>query len=57
MAVFILNLALNIHRQGAGVPHVKITIGRDYHDSTPTRGVFKGTHTEKLSVAVVMQRV
>jgi transglutaminase-like putative cysteine protease len=40
----------------AGERHVKIAVGRDYHDSTPTRGVFKGTHTEKLSVAVVMQR-
>ncbi len=41
----------------AGERHVKIAVGRDYHDSTPTRGVFKGTHTKKLSVAVVMQRI
>lgn len=41
----------------AGERHVKVALGRDYHDSTPTRGVFKGTHTEKLSVAVVMQRL
>jgi transglutaminase-like putative cysteine protease len=41
----------------AGERHVKVSVGRDYHDSTPTRGVFKGTHTEKLSVAVVMQRI
>lgn len=41
----------------AGERHVKVACGRDYHDSTPTRGVFKGTHTEKLSVAVVMQRL
>jgi transglutaminase-like putative cysteine protease len=41
----------------AGERHVKLAVGRDYHDSTPTRGVFKGTHTEKLSVAVVMQRI
>jgi transglutaminase-like putative cysteine protease len=40
-----------------GERHVKVAVGRDYHDSTPTRGVFKGTHTEKLSVAVVMQRI
>jgi transglutaminase-like putative cysteine protease len=40
-----------------GERHVKVATGRDYHDSTPTRGVFKGTHTEKLSVAVVMQRI
>ena len=41
----------------AGERHVKVAVGRDYHDCTPTRGVFKGTHTEKLSVAVVMQRI
>jgi len=41
----------------AGERHVKVAVGRDYHDSTPTRGVFKGTQTEKLSVAVVMQRL
>ena len=41
----------------AGERHVKIAVGRDYHDSTPTRGVFKGTHTKKLSVAVIMQRI
>jgi transglutaminase-like putative cysteine protease len=40
-----------------GERHVKLAVGRDYHDSTPTHGVFKGTHTEKLSVAVVMQRI
>lgn len=37
--------------------HVKVAIGRDYRDSTPTTGVFKGTRTQKLSVAVVMQRI
>jgi transglutaminase-like putative cysteine protease len=41
----------------AGERHVKVATGRDYHDATPTRGVFKGTHTEKLSVAVLMQRL
>lgn len=41
----------------AGERHVKVATGRDYHDATPTRGVFKGTHTEKLSVAVLMQRI
>jgi transglutaminase-like putative cysteine protease len=40
----------------AGERHVKLAVGRDYRDSTPTLGVFKGTYTEKLSVAVVMQR-
>ncbi len=41
----------------AGERHVKVANGRDYHDSTPTTGVFKGTHTERLEVAVVMQRI
>jgi transglutaminase-like putative cysteine protease len=41
----------------AGERHVKVAVGRDYRDSTPTRGVFKGTHTRRLSAAVVMQRL
>ena len=40
----------------AGERHVKLAAGRDFHDSTPTRGVFKGTQTEKLSVSVEMVR-
>lgn len=40
-----------------GERHVKVATGRDYQDTSPTRGVFKGTRTEKLSVAVVMQRM
>ncbi len=41
----------------AGERHVKVAVGRDYRDSTPTSGVFKGTHTQELGVAVVMQRL
>jgi Transglutaminase-like enzymes, putative cysteine proteases len=41
----------------AGERHVKVSIGRDYLDATPTRGVFKGTRTEKLSVSVNMIRM
>jgi transglutaminase-like putative cysteine protease len=41
----------------AGERHVKVSVGRDYHDSTPTRGVFKGTQTRSLSVSVVMRRI
>ena len=41
----------------AGARHVKVASGRDYHDCTPTRGVFKGTTTERLRVSVVMQRI
>lgn len=39
-----------------GERHVKVSIGRDYLDGTPTRGVFKGTRTEKLDVSVTMIR-
>ncbi|HZL45543.1 MAG TPA: transglutaminase family protein [Opitutaceae bacterium] len=41
----------------AGECHVKVSVGRDYHDNTPTRGVFKGTHTRPLSVVVVMRHL
>ncbi len=41
----------------AGERHVKVAIGRDYRDSSPAFGVFKGTHTQNLSVAVLMQRI
>jgi transglutaminase-like putative cysteine protease len=40
----------------AGERHVKVSVGRDYLDATPTRGVFKGTRTEKLVVSVTMLR-
>ncbi|MCF3648898.1 transglutaminase family protein [Synoicihabitans lomoniglobus] len=40
----------------AGERHVRVATGRDYHDCTPTRGVFKGTTTRRLEVTVAMQR-
>lgn len=40
----------------AGDRHVAVSVGRDYHDSTPTRGVFKGTHTRSLAVSVLMRQ-
>ncbi|MCC5023128.1 MAG: transglutaminase family protein [Candidatus Synoicihabitans palmerolidicus] len=39
----------------AGLRHVKVASGRDYLDCTPTRGVFKGTHTDRLEVSVTMR--
>lgn len=36
--------------------HVRVGTGRDFHDCTPTRGVFKGTHTKQLHVSVQMTR-
>ncbi len=41
----------------AGERHVQVGAGRDYHDCTPTRGVFKGTRTERLTAAVQMTRL
>ena len=40
----------------AGLRHVRVTTGRDYLDCTPTRGVFKGTHTQTLQATVTMRR-
>jgi transglutaminase-like putative cysteine protease len=36
----------------AGDRHIRTAIGRDYDDVPPTRGVFKGTATSELYVAV-----
>lgn len=41
----------------AGERHVKVAAGRDYHDCTPTRGVFKGTTSDELKALVTMQRL
>ena len=41
----------------AGLRHVVVATGRDYLDCTPTRGVFKGTHTQTLQATVTMRRV
>jgi transglutaminase-like putative cysteine protease len=36
--------------------HVQIGVGRDYHDVSPLRGVFKGAERQQLSVAVTVSR-
>ena len=36
----------------AGQRHIRVAIGRDYGDVSPTRGVFKGEAKSELSVAV-----
>ena len=36
----------------AGEHHVRVAVGRDYHDVPPTRGVYKGTAAERMSVSV-----
>lgn len=44
------------NNQVAGERHVKIAVGRDYHDVAPLRGTFKGAVNQKLQVIVSMRR-
>ena len=37
--------------------HVKMAVGRDYHDVPPTRGTFRGVANEQLDVAVTTRPV
>jgi transglutaminase-like putative cysteine protease len=37
--------------------HVKMAVGRDYHDVPPTRGTFRGVAIEELAVAVTTRPV
>ena len=37
--------------------HVKMALGRDYHDVPPTRGSFRGVADEELTVAVTVRPV
>jgi transglutaminase-like putative cysteine protease len=39
-----------------GERHVQIGVGRDYHDVSPLRGVFKGAERQELSVEVTVSR-
>jgi transglutaminase-like putative cysteine protease len=39
-----------------GERHVQIGVGRDYHDVSPLRGVFKGAERQQLSVMVTVSR-
>ena len=41
----------------AGERHVTVAAGRDFFDTSPTRGVFKGTTSHQLEVKVVMTRL
>ncbi|HKJ90725.1 MAG TPA: transglutaminase family protein [Oceanipulchritudo sp.] len=44
------------NNQSAGERHVKVAVGRDYHDVAPLRGTFKGATDQKLQVIVSMER-
>jgi transglutaminase-like putative cysteine protease len=37
--------------------HVVLAVGRDFHDTSPTRGVFKGAGRTSLKATVQMQRL
>lgn len=41
----------------AGERHVVLSVGRDFHDTSPTRGVFKGAGRTSLKATVQMQRL
>ena len=41
----------------AGEHHVKMAVGRDYRDVSPTRGTFRGAAQERLSVKVTARAV
>ncbi|BET69108.1 transglutaminase family protein [Opitutales bacterium ASA1] len=41
----------------AGERHVVVATGRDFHDTSPTRGVFKGAGHTRLEARVHMRRV
>jgi transglutaminase-like putative cysteine protease len=40
----------------AGERHVVVAVGRDFHDTSPTRGVFKGAGKTTLKASVQMRR-
>jgi transglutaminase-like putative cysteine protease len=43
------------HATEQGERHVRVGVGRDYADVPPSRGVYRGTATETLSVAVTIR--
>jgi transglutaminase-like putative cysteine protease len=42
---------------GVGEGYVRVAVGRDYRDVPPTRGIFRGAASEKLSVDVRVEQV
>jgi transglutaminase-like putative cysteine protease len=45
------------HDRGQTESYVRVAVGRDYGDVPPTRGVYKGTANETLSVRVGLQSI
>lgn len=44
------------NNQTAGERHIRLAVGRDYHDVAPVRGTFKGAVQQRLKVSVSVQR-
>ncbi len=44
------------NNQTAGLRHVRMAVGRDYHDVAPLRGTYKGAQDQKLEVMVSVKR-
>ncbi|MEM6821040.1 MAG: transglutaminase family protein [Verrucomicrobiota bacterium] len=44
------------NNQIAGERHVKVAVGRDYHDVAPLTGTYKGAQDQKLEVIVSVKR-
>ena len=40
-----------------GQQHVRVAVGRDYHDVEPTRGIFHGAGETRLEVQVRMESI
>ena len=40
-----------------GQQHVRVAVGRDYHDVAPTRGIFRGGGDTRLEVEVRMESI
>lgn len=45
------------NNQWCGEQHVTVAVGRDFLDTAPVRGTFKGSASQKLKVHVSMQRI
>jgi transglutaminase-like putative cysteine protease len=44
------------NNQCVGERHVRVAVGRDYHDVAPLRGTYKGATSQKLQVIVSIER-
>lgn len=44
------------NNQPAGERHIRLAVGRDYHDVAPLRGTYKGAAKQHLEVSVSVQR-